>query len=145
VFPIITLLAVSAGIYGLSALGVIYAANLEDIARVSIGIWFIVIAIFVHIITRNKTLAMIPESLPLRQQAVTLTGIFEALGGIGLLVPNQTVQLLASGGLVILLIIMFPANVYLASKAPSLDHWVRLPFQVVFIAWILWTGAYILH
>jgi uncharacterized membrane protein len=144
-FPITMLLAFVVGVFGLASINVIHVTSLEALARIAIGLWFIATAIFVHVITREKTLAMIPPSLPFRQQAVTVTGIFEALGGIGLLIPNPTIQMVSSVGLVLLLIVMFPANIYVAVKTPSLDHWVRLPFQPLFIIWILWSGAYILH
>ena len=63
--------------------------------------------------------------------------------GIGLLIPRTA--RLAAWGLVALLLAMFPANIYVAisgTNAAGLPSspwytWSRLPFQLVFIWWVL--------
>lgn len=51
---------------------------------------------------------------------VTATGVLELAGAAGLLVPRLAVW--AAGGLALLLIAMFPANVH-AAQAGILDGW----------------------
>ncbi len=118
----------------------------KDIVRVALGILFI-LASSLHF-TSDAELKLIPEFLPWRPQALYITGIFELLGGIGLLIPRFKRS--AAWGLVALLIAVFPANVYHAVKDIQLGgmlnsrlyQWGRLPFQGVFIWLVLWsTGS----
>jgi uncharacterized membrane protein len=71
---------------------------------------------------------------------VAVSGFFEILGGVGLLVKR--VQRAAAWGLVALFIAVFPANVNMAVNKIFTDNpwilWGRLPFQAVLIAWAWW-------
>ena len=76
---------------------------------------------------------------------VYVSGFFEALGGAGLLVPR--VRRAAAWGLVALYVAVFPANLNMAMNHISLDEahpiptpalWIRLPLQLVLIAWAWW-------
>jgi uncharacterized membrane protein len=90
---------------------------------------------------------IIPAGWPAPLALVFVSGVFEVLGGIGLLVPP--VRRAASYGLVLLYLAVFPANVNMALHpeisapygVPLWSLWARLPLQVVFIAWALWVGA----
>jgi uncharacterized membrane protein len=114
----------------------------KDIARVSLALLFFV-ASSLHFIT-DVELQIIPPFLPWRREALYITGIFELLGGIGLLIPRF--QRAAAWGLVALLVAIFPANIYHAVKNIQLGgilnspfyHVVRLPLQAVLIWWALW-------
>ncbi len=114
----------------------------KGIARVFLALLFIV-ASSLHFIT-DVELKIIPPILPLRREALYITGIFELLGGIGLLIPRF--QRAAAWGLVALLVAIFPANIYHAVKNIQLGgflnspfyHVVRLPLQAVLIWWTLW-------
>ena len=114
----------------------------KDIARVSLALLFMV-ASSLHFIT-DVELKIIPPFLPLRREALYITGIVELLGGIGLLIPRF--QRAAAWGLAALLVAIFPANVYHAVKNIQLGgilnspfyHVVRLPLQAVLIWWALW-------
>ena len=82
-----------------------------------------------------------PKVLPAPLLLVYFSGVFEVLGGIGLLVPQT--QRYAAWGLVALLVAVFPANVSMAVNKlplgrrtlPTWMLWVRLPLQAVLIAW----------
>ncbi len=97
-----------------------------------------------RLVNPDGLVAMLPEHLPLRREAVYISGFFEVLGAIGLLVPR--VQRLAGLGLVVLLLVVFPANVNVAvhnlqipgSSGEPLYQWARLPLQFVVIGLILW-------
>jgi uncharacterized membrane protein len=112
------------------------------IARVFLALLFIV-ASSLHFIT-DVELKIIPPFLPLRREALYITGIFEFVGGIGLLIPRF--QRAAAWGLAALLVAIFPANMYHAIKKIQLGgilnsplyHAVRLPLQAVLIWWALW-------
>ena len=90
-------------------------------------------------------LKIIPPKLPLREVAVYLSGVAEIAGGLGLLVP--ALRRAAAWGLVALLIVVFPANVYMAIyniqatswTVPSWLLWLRLPLQALLIWWLLWS------
>jgi uncharacterized membrane protein len=70
---------------------------------------------------------------------VYLSGLFEILGGLGLLFPfAKNFSIL---GLIALLIAVFPANIYMAkdqkfAKIPAWIRWGRLPLQFVLIWWL---------
>jgi uncharacterized membrane protein len=76
--------------------------------------------------------------------SVYISGFFEILGGIGLLIPFVSVA--AAWGLIALFIAVFPANIYMTLHNIQIDgiphnqalYWARLPFQAVFIAWAYW-------
>ena len=86
-------------------------------------------------------LSMMPPVLPFPEALNALAGVFEILGGLGVLVPRT--QRFAGWGLIALLIAVFPANIYAAlnGKIAGLDAqpwalWARLPFQALFLAWV---------
>ncbi len=84
---------------------------------------------------------MMPSWLPAHRALVLISGVFEVLGGVGLLVPAT--QHLAAWGLIALFVAVFPANVNMAVNrlplgrrpVPTWALWLRLPFQLVFIGW----------
>lgn len=86
---------------------------------------------------------LLPELVPYRDAVILVTGVIEILLGIGLLIPRGLRREVALT-LVAYLIAVFPANVYVAVADVPLDGlgggnpWLRLPFQVVYVAWVLW-------
>ena len=89
-----------------------------------------------HFIAPKKLEAMIPPKLPYKPFLNYLTGGCEMLFAIGVLLPRA--YLISGWGLIILLILMFPANVYVAVKNASFYNISRLFFQPVYIAWVWW-------
>lgn len=93
-----------------------------------------------HFIVPSFYLSMMPPWLPAHGFLVQLSGVAEIAGGLGLLIPQ--VRRAAGIGLILLLIAVFPANIQMlqnarATGAPELGLWVRLPFQILFIWWVL--------
>jgi uncharacterized membrane protein len=87
---------------------------------------------------------IVPSALPAPYVLVIVSGFFEVLGGVGLLVPR--VRRAASIGLVALYVAVFPANINMVVH-PELGGgiavwalWARLPLQIVLIAWAAWVG-----
>ena len=98
-----------------------------------------------HFARPRPFVRIVPKYLPAPLMLVYVSGFFEILGGIGLLVPSTRPW--AAWGLIALYIAVFPANVYMLTDNVSLDPkkpiprwalWLRLPFQLVFIAWAYW-------
>ncbi len=93
---------------------------------------------------RADLVRMVPAIFPDPALLVTLTGLAEILGAIGLVIPR--VAPWAAGGLALLLLAMFPANVHAARAgleiggAPVTPLVPRTALQVVFLAAVLWAG-----
>lgn len=85
---------------------------------------------------------IVPPILPFKLSLVYISGFFEILLGTMLLFP--VTRYIAAWGLILLLIAVFPANIYLAMtngaalNTTPLIAWGRLPFQFVFIAIAYW-------
>lgn len=95
-----------------------------------------------HFIKPEWFLQIYPPFLPFGLEAVYISGFFEVLFGIMLLIPKT--RYYAGWGLIVLLIAVFPANIYLAyTNGAAMDisaavAWGRLPFQALFIGLAYW-------
>ncbi|WP_211345659.1 DoxX family protein [Paraflavitalea soli] len=94
--------------------------------------------------TKGMTM-MIPSFIPLKRELIYLTGIVEIILGIALLFPS--VRTYAGIALIILLVLLLPANIYAAAlkvnyekgtfDGPGLSYlWIRVPLQLIFIGWL---------
>lgn len=108
------------------------------------GISYIAVGI-THFANPDFFMAIMPPYLPWHLELVYLSGFFEILLG-GLLMIKKY-QRLAAYGIILLLIAVYPANIYLAFNeapqkaleiSPFLASWVRLPIQFIFIAIAFW-------
>jgi len=104
------------------------------------SIFYVIVGIK-HFIDPNFFLAIVPPYLPYHLELVYVSGLFEILFGIMILLPKY--RYWGSVGLILLLIAVFPANIYLfqsveAQKAigatQEIATW-RLPVQGIFI-WV---------
>jgi uncharacterized membrane protein len=99
----------------------------------------------VHFVVPGPFVSIVPAALPAPYVLVLVSGFFEILGGVGLLMPRA--RRAASYGLVLLYLAVFPANIHMALHPelgrgiPEWSLWARLPLQFVFIAWALWAGS----
>jgi uncharacterized membrane protein len=90
---------------------------------------------------KHDLAAMIPPPLTGALWMIYVTGVLEALGAIGLLLPR--LRRPAGWGHLALLVALFPANVYAAWRGLTLGGaavtplWLRAPLQVFWIA-VLW-------
>jgi uncharacterized membrane protein len=93
-----------------------------------------------HFARPEKFVAIVPDWLPAHRILVAVSGFFEVLGGVGLLVKR--VQRAAAWGLAALFVAVFPANVNMAVNRILIDNpwilWGRLPFQAVLVLWAWW-------
>ena len=92
-----------------------------------------------HFINPEFYLAIMPPSFPLHAEAVYISGFFEILGGVCLLVPR--LRKMAGWGLVALLICVYPANIYMALTPEAFPEiplsllYFRLALQFLFFYW----------
>ena len=97
------------------------------------------IAGILHFITPKPYLKIIPPYIPYPKLMVMISGVFELLFGIALLF--DATRSYAAIGIILLLIAVFPANIYMAKRMyqkQSKNRWiayVRLPLQFVLIYW----------
>ena len=105
------------------------------------GIFYIIVGIK-HFQDPSWFVQIVPPILPYKYELVYISGFFEVLLGILLMIPRF--QSIAAKGLIALLICVYPANIYLAQTngvamgISPLIAWGRLPFQFVFIGLAYW-------
>jgi uncharacterized membrane protein len=103
---------------------------------------FFVLAGFNHFFHTAFYLHIMPPYLPWPLPLVYVSGLFEILLGILLLVPKFT--RIAAWGLIALLIAVFPANIHMAinhdvyPEYSAVALWIRLPLQLVLVGWTSW-------
>ena len=92
-----------------------------------------------HFVNPDFYLSIMPPAFPLHAEAVYISGFFEILGGICVLIPS--LRKLAGCGLIALLIAVYPANIYMAITPEAFPDisigllYFRLPLQFLFIYW----------
>lgn len=109
---------------------------LSSLAMVGVGI--------LHFVRPEGFVKIVPAFLPAPLFLVYLSGFFEIAGGLGVLLERT--RRLAGLGLVALYVAVFPANINMAVNdiQPADGHipiaalWLRLPFQILFIAVAWW-------
>ena len=117
----------------------------KKIFRALLALLFITSGI-AHFANPQPFVQIVPPFLPWPLGLVWISGFFEILGGVGLLVPR--LRRSAGIGLIALLVAVYPANIYMAvSNVPfgnaQLPWWadlIRLPFQFVLIALVYWVA-----
>jgi uncharacterized membrane protein len=100
-----------------------------------------VVAGVMHFVAPAAYARIVPRSLPAPRALVLVSGVFEILGGIGLLLPYS--RSFSAWGLIALLSAVFPANVNMAvnrigfGRKPPAQWmlWARLPLQAALIVW----------
>lgn len=100
---------------------------------------FYILAGTLHFIATDFYLKMMPPYVPYPKTMIYATGLAEIILGFGLL--GKKTRRLSALGIIALLILVFPANVYAYVKNIDifgLPRWVlflRLPLQGVLIYW----------
>ena len=107
---------------------------------------FFSVAGVMHFVAPAPYVAIMPAWLPTPLLLVAISGVFEILGGLGVL-PARS-RRLAGWGLIALLVAVFPANIQMlrlayianASTLWKVGLWLRLPLQPLIIWWV-WRAA----
>ena len=99
-----------------------------------------------HFIDPAPYLAIVPPYLPWHLALVYISGFFEVLGGIGLLIPKT--RKAAAWGLIALLIAVYPANIHMLVNDVYLPDmarerwllWLRMPLQFL-MGWAVFVSG----
>jgi uncharacterized membrane protein len=119
------------------------AANAGAARRIGAAVvfaWFVIGGI-AHFVSPEPFLKIIPPGLPWREHAVAISGFFELLGAVGLLLRGT--RRAAGIGLFLLTVAVTPANIYmwqhleLFPEIPGIALLLRLPLQLVLL-WVIW-------
>ena len=91
-----------------------------------------------HFTKERFFIKSVPPYIPFPKEIVLISGVAEIIFGIGLLFPLTRAY--AAWGIILLLIAVFPANLYMATSGkftaiPQILLWIRLPLQLVLIWW----------
>jgi uncharacterized membrane protein len=115
--PLITLLAGSIIARIAGWLGVSYVDSSTKAIAIGLAAMFVLtgVAHFAPALRRDL-IAIVPPQLPAPGLLVSVTGVLELLGAVGLLVPATRAA--AAVCLLVLMVMMFPANVY-AARMPN--------------------------
>ena len=95
-----------------------------------------------HFVTTDFFMRIMPPIIPWHLFWVYLSGVFEIALGIMLLIPKYS--RFAARGLIVLLIAVFPANIYMAMNPQTFPEfsvmglYLRLGVQFVLIGWAYW-------
>ncbi|MBU8894155.1 DoxX family protein [Corallococcus sp. M34] len=136
--PLIVLVALFALLSGLGRLGVPALAGWYPPLRFALAGMFLLTASAHWGRRRPDLVRMVPDTLPRPELWVTLTGVLEVAGALGLML--QPLASWAALGLSLLMVAMFPANVRAAREhlsiagTPVMPLWPRLLLQLGFIA-----------
>jgi uncharacterized membrane protein len=136
---IITLVIASLAARTIGWLGADYVDDWPSAIAVGLATMFVVtgIAHFVNPLRRDL-LAIVPPRLPAPALLITVTGVLELAGAAGLLYPPTRVA--AAVCLFILMVLMFPANVY-ASRMPNSPKSMTTRLDVRTAEQVLYLGA----
>jgi uncharacterized membrane protein len=125
-------------------LGLDYVDTWAKAVAVGLAAMFVMtgVAHFVNPLRRDM-IAIVPPRLPAPARLVTITGLLELAGAVGLLIP--TTRVAAAVCLFLLMLAMFPANVYAARmpnppKSMNSRLGVRSALEAAFLAAALVVG-----
>ena len=122
---------------------------MREVLRVALR-WLIALCFIAagvnHFLKPGMYRQIVPPMFPTPAALVAISGVAEIVGGLGLLI--RPLRRAAGWGLILLLIAVFPANVYMAVShdripgwnVPPLLLWLRLPLQAVLIVWVWWVS-----
>ena len=141
VILVVSLLAFrAAGALGVSSLNSWKAATRSGLATM-----LLVTASAHYAASRHDLARMVPEAIPYPMALIYFTGVCEVAGAMGILQPRF--RRLAGICLIVLLVVVFPANIRAAREglslrgSPAAALWLRLPMQFLFIALVAWSSV----
>ncbi|MEF3306375.1 DoxX family protein [Paenibacillus sp. GYB003] len=142
--PLYALIAAFLMFKGLGLLGVAYFEGWHPPLRGAVAVMMLVAASAHWGRRRSDLIRMVPAGFPGPDRIVTITGLLEIAGAVGIWFPATSQA--ASVALALLLVAMFPANVKAARERltiagrPVPNLLPRTMLQIVFVAAILLAG-----
>jgi uncharacterized membrane protein len=142
--PLIVLLMATLLARLVGQFGVVSLRNWRASTRVGLAVMLCFTAVAHFTDMRADLVRMVPPEVPNPELMVTLTGICELLGGVGLLVART--RRVAAILLIVFLIAVLPANIHAARAgltiggAAATPLWPRVALQLLFIGLVWWTG-----
>jgi uncharacterized membrane protein len=136
--PLVVLVIVTLALRAAGAAGATRLNSWPVALRGGLAAMFVLTGTSHFVGMREELISMVPPVLPEPGLLVTLTGLLELAGAIGLLLPRTVAW--AAAGLTALLVAMFPANVYAAVSGAALEGaqdlalFPRTLVQLVFLA-----------
>jgi uncharacterized membrane protein len=116
--------------------------------RIAMSVMLLFTSIGHFAFSKGMTL-MMPDFIPFKNQLVYFTGVVEMAAAVGLLLPR--LQEITSWLLIVFFILILTVNINAALRninyqkgtydGPGTKYlWLRIPLQVLFIAWVYWFG-----
>ena len=106
-----------------------------------------VVAGVAHLLGPEPFVQHLPGWVPARETIVYVSGLLEIAFGVALLAWRAR-RATVGRALALYLVAVWPANVYVAVAGVEVDGqpggaypWIRLPFQVLFVVWALWSTS----
>ena len=117
------------------------AGNGQAFGLAFVFIWFFVGGLM-HFIATDIEARIVPPYIPWPVAAVLVSGVFELLGAVGILIPAR--RKAAGIGLFLLTLAVTPAHIYMLQRpevfgVPLWALWLRLPIQAALLWLILWS------
>jgi uncharacterized membrane protein len=136
--PLVVLVAASFAFWLAGRLGVTTFQHNSTILRTALALMFLLTASAHWGKRRPDLIRMVPSQFPRPGLLVTISGVLEIAGAIGLLIPSTAPS--AAICLALLLVVLFPANVHAAREKltiagqPVPGIVLRTAIQIVFVA-----------
>jgi uncharacterized membrane protein len=132
-------------LFSASKIGINPIKGFKNNARIGTGLTFVFTGVS-HFLMPDMFMKLMPPFIPFPLAMVYISGVFEILGGIGLIISKT--KKAASYGLILLLLAVYPANIYTALENIQLGgfmnypayQWFRVALQIPLIVWVWWTG-----
>jgi uncharacterized membrane protein len=133
--PLITLTLATLALLAIGAAGVQRLKSWAVALRGGLAAMFFMTGISHFVGMRSELVSMVPPALPAPEMLVTVTGILELMGAAALL--SRRAAPWAAAGLAVLLVVMFPANIYAAREGLATSTGdnlaLRTSIQVIFL------------
>ena len=114
----------------------------KKLALFSFSIFFISAGID-HFTNKEFYLSIMPPILPFHLAAVLVSGFFEIIGGIGILIPSLRKK--AAWGLAALIVAVYPANIYMAlSPEVFPEYSMNLLYFRLILQFVIFYWAYLI-
>ena len=107
--------------------------------------FFFIGAGILHFVLQDFFSSIVPPYFTNPEALVKISGVFEILGGIGILIERT--RQWAAYGLIALCVAVLPANIHMAmnpdqfANIPVALLYLRLPLQALVI-WVIWKAAH---